>query len=113
MTEVVLHFPYKHLHDAARNTSSTTQSNLAGNENVWDVLVLGEQRQVQQDSQRSSVGSEDNHLGYTSVQGLRGLVGTLLPAKLVRGHLQRLQRLGVFTIACSGKPAERGPKAPG
>jgi hypothetical protein len=42
------------------------------------VLVLTEKRQVQENGQRLGIGSEDDQLRNTSVEGLGGLVGSLL-----------------------------------
>ena len=62
----------------ARDTGGTAQSHLAGDVDVGNVLVLSEEGQVQNDSQGGGIGGEDNNLGGTAVQGLGGLVGTLL-----------------------------------
>lgn len=58
---------------------------------VGGVLVLGQERDVQQDSQGSGVGSEDDDLGGSSVKGLRGLVGTLLQLAVVAGRLDDVE----------------------
>lgn len=62
----------------ARDTGGTAQSHLAGNVDVGNVLVLSEEGQVQDNSQGRGIGGEDDDLGGTTVQGLGGLVGTLL-----------------------------------
>jgi hypothetical protein len=62
----------------AGDTGSTAQSHLAGDVDVGNVLVLSKEGQVKDDSQRRSIGGEDDDLGGTAVQGLGSLVGTLL-----------------------------------
>lgn len=48
---------------------------------------------MQQDGQRLSVGSEDDNLGDTTVEGLGGLVGTLLELAVVRSLLDEVEEL--------------------
>jgi hypothetical protein len=60
---------------------------------VGSVLVLAEKRQVEEDGQRSSVGGEDDNLRDTSVEGLGGLVGTLLELAVVAGLLHKVEDL--------------------
>lgn len=60
---------------------------------VWGVLVFAKKRQVEQDGQRSGVGSEDDDLGDTTVEGLGGLVGSLLQLAVVRGLLDEIENL--------------------
>ncbi len=45
---------------------------LRANEDIGDVLVLAEQRQVEQDLKGLSVGSEHDELGDTTVESLGG-----------------------------------------
>ena len=47
---------------------------LGANEDVWDVLVFAEQRDVQQDLKWLGVSSQDNKLRNTTVQSLGGCV---------------------------------------
>jgi hypothetical protein len=61
------------------------------NLHVGNVLVLAEQGNVQQNGQRSSVGSEDDNLSNTTVEGLGGLVGTLLQLTVVGGLLDQIE----------------------
>lgn len=58
---------------------------------VRGVLVLSQERDVEQNSQRSGVGSKNDNLSGTTVQGLGGLVGTLLELAVVAGRLDQVQ----------------------
>lgn len=60
---------------------------------VGSVLVLAEKRQVEKDGQRRGVGSQDDDLRDTSVEGLGGLVGTLLQLAVVAGLLHKVEDL--------------------
>ena len=57
------------------------------------VLVFAEQREMEENGQRLSVGSEDDKLRDTSVQGLRGFVRTLLELAGVLGGLDKVEEL--------------------
>lgn len=48
--------------DGAGNTASTAKSDLGGDVNVRCVLVLGQERDVQENGQRGGVGGKDNNL---------------------------------------------------
>ena len=63
----------------------------SGYSHVSDVLVLAEQGNVQQNGQRSGISSEDDNLGDTTVEGLGGLVGTLLQLAVVGGLLDQVE----------------------
>lgn len=69
--------------DGARDTAGTTKSHLGGDVDVWDVLVLAEEGQVHEDGEGSSVSGQEDDLGDTTVEGLGGLVGTLLHCERV------------------------------
>jgi hypothetical protein len=56
--------------DGAGDTASATKGSLAGNIDVGNILVLGEQRQVQQDCQRGSIGGQDDDFRSTTVESL-------------------------------------------
>ena len=99
--------------DGAGNTAGATESHLGGNIavelsqflsylalwcrrgsknlHVGNVLVLAEQGNVQQNGQRSGIGSEDDNLGNTTVEGLGGFVGTLLQLAVVGGLLDQVE----------------------
>lgn len=79
--------------DWSGNTTCSTQSGLGRNENVWNVLVLTQQWQVQQDLNRLSVGSHDDELRNTSVQGLGSLVSTLLQLSQALRLLDNIKNL--------------------
>lgn len=75
------------------DTTSSAQSGLGRNKHVWNVLVLAQQRQVQQDLDWLGVSSHDDELRDTSVQSLGGLVGTLLQLSQVLRLLDDIQDL--------------------
>lgn len=52
------------------NPTSPTQSRLAGQEDVRDVLVLAEQGEVEQDLDGFGIGGHDDEFADTSVEGL-------------------------------------------
>lgn len=62
--------------DGAGDTAGTAESHLGGNVDVRDVLVLAEKRKVHENGEGSGVGSEEDDLRSTTVEGLGGLVGT-------------------------------------
>lgn len=80
--------------DSSGNTTSSAQGSLGWHKHVRHVLVLTQQWQVQQDLDWLGVGSHDDELRDTSVQGLGGLVGTLLELSQVLGLGHDVQDLG-------------------
>ena len=64
--------------DRPGHTAGTSESNLGGDEDIGHVLILAQQRQVQEDLERLSVGGHDDQVGDAAIQGLGGLVGALL-----------------------------------
>lgn len=79
--------------DWSGDTTSSTQSGSGWNKDVWNVLVLTQQWQVQQDLDWLGVCGHDDELGDTSVQGLGGLVGTLLQLTEVGSLLDNVEDL--------------------
>eukprot|EP00959_Pyramimonas_sp_CCMP1952_P000106 1907-Pyramimonas_sp.AAC.1 len=77
--------------DGARHAAGTAQRLLRGHEHVGDVLVLSQQRQMQQDFKGLSVRGHDNELGNATVQGLGSLVSALLQLLVVGGLLDDIQ----------------------
>lgn len=75
------------------DTASSTKSGLGADENVGNVLVLTEQRQVKNNLDGGSISSHDNELRNTTVQGLSGLVSTLLKLAQVGGLLNNVENL--------------------
>jgi hypothetical protein len=75
------------------NTASTAEGHLGRNVDVWNVLVFAEERQVEKDSKRGGVGGEDDQLADTTVEGLGGLVGTLLQLPVVGRLLNEIKNL--------------------
>ena len=55
-----------------RDTSRAAQGELAGDEDVAGVLVLTQERDVEQNGERGGVGREDDQLGSTAIEGLGG-----------------------------------------
>ena len=64
--------------DCAGYTTSATKSRLARYIDVGNIFVLAQEGEVEEDRKRCRIGGEDDDLGDTSVEGLCGLVGTLL-----------------------------------
>lgn len=58
--------------DSPRDTTSSAESSLAGQKDVGDVLVLTEERKVEQDLDGLSVSGHDDELADTTVEGLVG-----------------------------------------
>jgi len=77
--------------DSTGNTTSTTQSSLAWNVNVWDVLVFAKEWKVEKNGERGSVGSEDDDLTDTTVQGLCSFVCALLELAVVGSLLDDIE----------------------
>lgn len=88
--------------DSAGNTASTAQSSLAWNVHIWYVLVLTQKWEMEEDSKRSSVGCENDDLTDTTVQGLCGLVGTLLELAVVGCLLNNIKNL----LGCANELAD-------
>lgn len=55
-----------HSDDRARHTAGAADGGLAGEEDVGDVLLLGEEGEMQHDAERLRVGSEDDKLAGTT-----------------------------------------------
>lgn len=79
--------------DGAGDTAGTSESGLRWNVDVWDVLILAEEWEVEEDGQWSGVGSEDDDLGDSAVEGLGGLVGALLQLAVVGCLLDDIEDL--------------------
>ena len=79
--------------NGAGDTAGTAESGLGGDENVGDVLVLAKKRQVQENLNGLGVGGHDDELGDTTVEGLGGLVSTLLELLVVGGLLDKVEDL--------------------
>ena len=78
--------------DWTRNAAGTAEGDLAGNEDVRDVLVLAEEGQMEENFDRFGIGGHDDHLTDTTVQCLGGLVGTLLGLLVVRSLLDEVEQ---------------------
>jgi hypothetical protein len=55
--------------DGAAHTTGATQCGLRRHVHVWHILVLAQKREVEKDSERSRVGSEDDYLGDAAIEG--------------------------------------------
>lgn len=60
------------------------------NEDGTNVLVFAQERQVEEDLEGLGVGSEDDHLRDTTIEGLGGFVGTLADLLVVRRLLNQV-----------------------
>ena len=76
------------------DATGTAQSLLGADKHVGDVLVLAQQRNVQQNLQGLAVCGQHNELSLSTVQGLGGLVGSLSDLLVVAGLLNQVQNLG-------------------
>lgn len=79
--------------DGAGDTAGAAESGLGWNVDIWDVLVLAEEWEVEEDGQWGGVGGEDDNLGDTTVKSLGRLVGTLLQLAVVGGLLDDVEDL--------------------
>lgn len=85
------------------HTTSPPKSSLAGDKHIRDILILTEQRQVQDDLEGLGVGGHHDELGDAAIQGLGGLVGTLAELLVVTGLLDQIQdRVGEAGVGEGG-----------
>lgn len=93
-------------HDGTGHAASTAQSLLRADEHVRHVLVLAQQRQVQQDLQGLRISGHHDELGQAAVQRLGGLVGALAQLLVVHRLLNQVHDLrgerGVGQRECLG-----------
>jgi len=75
------------------HTACSAQGDLAGYEDVGDVLVLTEKWEVEENLEGLGVGGEDDELGGPTVEGLGGFVGSLLELPVVGGLLHEVEDL--------------------
>lgn len=73
------------------NTARSPQSHLAGDVDVRHILVLCEQREMEKDSQRGSIGCENDDFRGSTVKRLGGFVSTLLQLAVVGGLLDEVE----------------------
>lgn len=79
--------------DGAGDTAGTSESGLGWNVDVWDVLILAEEWEVEENLKWIGVGGEDDDLGDSAVEGLGGLVGALLELAVVSSLLDEIEDL--------------------
>lgn len=79
--------------DGSGDTAGTAQLSLGWDENVWNVLIFAEQWEMEEDLEWGGVGGHDDELGDTTVEGLGGLVGSLLELAVVGGLLSQVEDL--------------------
>jgi hypothetical protein len=79
--------------DSTADTAGAAEVHLAADVDVGDVLVLAEKREVEENSERLSVSSEDDKLRNTTVKGLGGFVGTLLQLASMLRRLNEIKKL--------------------
>ena len=88
--------------DRPTDATGTTESLLGPDEHVGHVLVLAQQRDVEQDLERLRVRGQDDKLTLTPVEGLGRLVGAL-PQLLVVGRLlHQVEDLGREGLVSEG-----------
>lgn len=74
--------------DGATDAAGSSERHLGRHVHVRHVLVLGEQRQMEQDGQRGRVRGQDDDLGFAAVEGLGGC------------QREDFSRSAVFLLAC-------------
>lgn len=79
--------------DSSADTTCTSQSSLGWYVNVRGVLVFAEKGKVKKNSQWGSIGGEDNNFTDTTVEGLGGLVGSLLQLTVMLSLLNEIEDL--------------------
>ena len=72
------------------DTTNSTQGLLGPNEHVGNVLILAQQRDVEQNLQGLAVGGQNDELCLSSVQSLGGLIGSLPELLVVAGLLNQV-----------------------
>jgi len=82
--------------DRPADATGTTESLLGPDEHVGHVLVLAEQRDVEENLERLAVGRQHNKLRLATVQGLGRLVGTLAKLLVVGSLLNEVEDLGAL-----------------
>ena len=84
--------------DVSRHTASSAEIGLLSDINIWDVLILTEEWQVEDDLEWLGVSSEHNKIGASSVQSLSGFVSTLLKELEVFGLIQKIKDLLLHVV---------------
>lgn len=77
----------------AADTASSAKGDLALNVHIGHVLVLAEERKMEENGEGYGVGGENDQLRNTAVQRLGGLVGTLLQLAEVGSLLNHVEDL--------------------
>ena len=80
--------------DGSADTTGSPERLLGPDEHVGDVLVLAQQRDVEQDLQGFRVCRHHDELRLSSVESLGGLIGALPQLFVVGGLLDQIQYLG-------------------
>ena len=65
-------------HDVSRDATSSTEVGLLSDVHVGHVLILAQERQVEDDFEGLGIGGEDNQIGQTAIQTFGGLISTFL-----------------------------------
>jgi hypothetical protein len=87
--------------DRARDSTGAAEGLLRADEDVGNVLVLAQERQVEEDLQWFSVGCHDDEFGETAIQSFGGFVGSTAQLLVVDGLLDQCHDLG--GQGCVGK----------
>ena len=85
--------------DRSADPAGPPQRLLGPDEHVGDVLVLAQQRDVEQDLQGLAVSRQDHELGLASVEGLSRFVCALPQLLVVGGLLHQVQDLKMKSVA--------------
>ena len=84
--------------DVSRHTASSAEIGLLSDINIWDVLILAEEWQVEDDLEWLGVSSEYDEISASSVQSLCGFIGTLLEELEVFGLIQEIKNLLLHVV---------------
>ena len=80
------------------HTASSAEIGLLSDINIWDVLILAEEWQVEDDLEWLGVSGENNKVSASSVQGFGSLVGSLLQKLEVLGLIQKIKNLLLHVV---------------
>jgi hypothetical protein len=65
------------------HATSSSKSCFARYVDIWDVFIFAQQWKVEQDGERSGVGSQNDNLGDAAIEGLGSFVGALFELAVV------------------------------
>ena len=87
-----------HSDNVSGHTAGSAEVGLLSDVNIWDVLILAEKWQVEDDLEWLGVSSEDNEISASSVQGFGSLVSSLLQKLEILGLIQEIKNLLLHVV---------------